>query len=124
MCRMTRQRAARQFQGGKLTSKPVWFSTLRVFDCIGFFPWCRRRGFVFRFWSQGRESEAIMQLEKQLGKALRKCPDCGGAMEPQALVSSRLNFSRWWRCSNSKCQTRWLLPMFGVETEMSDARTS
>jgi hypothetical protein len=61
-----------------------------------------------------------MQVETDL----RKCPDCGGAMEPQALVSSRLNFSRWWRCSNSKCQTRWLLPMFGVETEMSDARTS
>lgn len=53
-----------------------------------------------------------------------ECPACGGAMEPQAMVSANHHFSRWWRCSNGNCHAERLLPMFGVETELSDARTS
>lgn len=52
-----------------------------------------------------------------------KCQACGGAMEPQAMVSANHQFSRWWRCSNGNCHAQRLLPMFGVETAMSDVRT-
>jgi ssDNA-binding Zn-finger/Zn-ribbon topoisomerase 1 len=59
-------------------------------------------------------------METQVKTGFRQCPDCGETMEPQALVSSRHHFSRWWRCSNAKCQAEWLLPMFSGESEAVD----
>jgi ssDNA-binding Zn-finger/Zn-ribbon topoisomerase 1 len=61
-----------------------------------------------------------MQMEMQMDTDLKKCPDCGGAMEPQALVSTGRHFSRWWRCSNGKCRAEWLLPMASAERAAAD----
>ena len=59
----------------------------------------------------------------QTETASKKCPDCGEAMEPQAMVSNNRLFSRWWRCSNGRCRAQWLLPAFSPKADLSDTWT-
>jgi hypothetical protein len=65
-----------------------------------------------------------MQMGTQMTTAvvtsLKACPDCGAAMEPQAIVPTSRHSSRWWHCTNGKCRAEWLVPMFGAERETAD----
>lgn len=54
---------------------------------------------------------------------IKKCPDCGETMEPQATVATTRHYSRWWRCSNGRCRAQWLLPMFSAEPKEDEQWT-
>jgi len=42
-------------------------------------------------------------------------------MEPAELVRHCDCLSQWWRCSNSVCLTKWLLPILSEKVQVGDS---